>query len=234
MTTAYVSTYENARDEYFNEYVLDTMEITNLWVNSFPCFETMIAPCATHLKNPETPFVGGTFTLNDVAHSMGLRSSTVNHLPEPVAIELGKFINSFIPDRIFQTTTIKIGAKKMTVKLYNEYERELVEHLVKIFMNRTDLISPQYRKTLYHFTMDELFDYILDSVDSAAPEKEMLFNLFNGKSERTDKNKEAFLGYLTQWLPEEFISDDDQVDAHFWPYAVKKAYEMANDARQEL
>jgi hypothetical protein len=144
-----------------------------------------ITEIGTYLNNPTVRSwyfydgLFGSFTMNDVLCDMTIRSrdGTVNHLDEPYAIELGKFINHFLPDRRFEKVDIMVGSKKMNVKLYYQYERDEIEHLVKIFFNRLDLIKPHHMMT-QSFNVITFLHGFITSLSDDTPQKEVLSNMF--------------------------------------------------------
>ncbi len=85
------------------------------------------------------------FTLRDILTSMN-----INHIVEEnrtIADELASFINFVLPERQFGLVTLREyeNGEKDTGKLYLEYEAEIVAHLIFIFFEKTEFISPEYQ-----------------------------------------------------------------------------------------
>lgn len=209
----------------FNSNVIDTETLVCLWSLSFMDLEF---EDAHRLRNPlpTLAYDNESFTLNDVLTSMGMRGPEGNFVPEHVAIMLGNFINYFLPDRHFDTTRITVSGKTMKVKLYMACERELMEHLVKIFFDRIDLIAPRHMN-LYYFNVVELINTLVASSDVSEEVKASLTRIFLTESQQSRQNLDSFIALLRGNVPKDSMTDDGEMDACYWLYAEKLALQRA-------
>jgi hypothetical protein len=226
-------TSDNSAEYYdlFNGNVIDAEGLENIWAQSGATPD--ILECARHLANPlpTVEYNKGGYTLHEVVTSMGLRGRDkdghwFNHMPEPIAIKLGAFINYFLPDRVYEMTSVTVGRKTMRVKLYNAPERELQEHLVKIFFGRLDLIATRHL-TLYYFNVVELIEGMVASSDYSEEVKATLTGFFLGASPYVEDNIESFTDILRGNLPEESVTEDGMVDACWRLHAERIALQAA-------
>ncbi len=190
---------------YMNSELISTAYVASL----SGAHRALITEIGSHLMLPSTcswyhhDKYMGSFTMNDILCDMGIRThdGTVNYLPEPIAIELGKFINYFLPGRPFEKVDIMVGEKKMNVKLYYQYEREEIEHLVKIFFNRLDLIKPHHMRTQMFNVIDFITGF-LESLPEDSPDKTVFANLFNVANPSYNENIMRFQNDLLAHLPD--------------------------------
>ena len=184
---------------YYCEDVIDIAEIARRWAFVIPSDERYIRSIANHLTIPVTRTWNSddnSFTMNNILCDMGMRVATpsgINHVAEPLAIELGKFINLFLPQREFTKVNVTVGRREMSVKLYYSYERKEIEQLVKIFFMRLDLIDERHR-LLYYFNIAEFFPNFVSSL-AEGPEKEVLYNMYVRND--TEKVIERNLNYMS-------------------------------------
>jgi hypothetical protein len=199
--------------EFYNGNVIDCTELAKAWNESMKndgneSYYGYICSIQHFVANPveRTWYQNGVFTMDNVLKDMGLRShdGSANAINEPLAIELGKFINLFLTDRPFQKVMVNVSGKNMSVKLYYHFERDEIENLVKIFFNRLDLINPSNR-VMYEFSVNTLFSDIASSLDDTDPVKGIITNMFLHDHIQCEDNRMTFQESIMDNIPIELL-----------------------------
>ncbi len=217
--------------ELYNDHIIDYAELAKAWGDSmqyegdnsyfaYMCeIKRMIVDPVERSWHNDDEY---SFTMDNILKDMCLRTTDgfTNMVTEPLAIELGKFINLFLPDRSFEKVMVNVSGKNMSVKLYYDYERDQIENLVKVFFNRLDLIKPSHL-LIYAFTVKSLLQNIVSSLDGSDTDREANIRAFVNDVCQHNSDCAMFQDEILSYIPN-FDEDEDcelcNIPSYYRPY----------------